>query len=348
MFSGGDAGAEAQPPSELPWLEKYRPIEVKDIVGNEETVARLGIIAQEGNMPNIILSGPPGTGKTTSVLCVSRQLLGAAWRDAVLELNASDDRGIDVVRNRIKGFAQKKVTLPPGRHKIVILDEADSMTTGAQQALRRTMEIHSGTTRFALACNISNKIIEPIQSRCAVLRYTKLSDEQVLKRLLTVLKLEATPYDDSGLDALIFTAEGDMRQALNNAQATAAGFGKITSENVMKVCDQPHPLLLKQLIDAALDGDFDGAHNVFAQLWDEGYAAIDVVGSLFRIAKYHECTEESKLELIREIGLCHMRVLEGLDSFLQMSALVALLCLPAAKRKRAAAAAAAAAQSRGK
>lgn len=235
--------------------------------------------------------GPPGTGKTTSVLCVSRQLLGAAWREAVLELNASDDRGIDVVRNRIKGFAQKKVTLPPGRHKIVILDEADSMTTGAQQALRRTMEIYSATTRFALACNMSNKIIEPIQSRCAVLRYTKLSDEQVLKRLLLVLAQEGVAHDDSGLDALVFTAEGDMRQALNNAQATSAGFGKITSENVMKVCDQPHPLLLKQLIDAALQGDFEGAHGIFAQLWDEGYAAVDIIGSLFRIAKYHECQE---------------------------------------------------------
>lgn len=240
---------------------------------------------------NAAAQGPPGTGKTTSVLCVSRQLLGAAWREAVLELNASDDRGIDVVRNRIKGFAQKKVTLPPGRHKIVILDEADSMTTGAQQALRRTMEIYSATTRFALACNVSNKIIEPIQSRCAVLRYTKLSDEQVLKRLLHVIEQEKVPYDDSGLDALIFTAEGDMRQALNNAQATAAGFGKITSENVMKVCDQPHPLLLKQLLDHALQGDFEQAHHIYAQLWDEGYAAIDIIGSLFRIAKYHECPE---------------------------------------------------------
>jgi replication factor C subunit 2/4 len=339
MFGGGEA--PAGPPAELPWLEKYRPSVVADIVGNEETVARLGIIAQEGNMPNIILSGPPGTGKTTSVMCVSKQLLGDAWKEAILELNASDDRGIDIVRNRIKGFAQKKVTLPPGRHKIVILDEADSMTTGAQQALRRTMEIYSATTRFALACNLSNKIIEPIQSRCAVLRYTKLSDEQVLKRLLLVLKAEGVEYDNSGLDALIFTAEGDMRQALNNAQATAAGFGKITSENVMKVCDQPHPLLLKQMLDSAVQGDFEAAHQVLAQLWEEGYAAVDIVGSLFRIAKYHECAEETKLELIREIGLCHMRVLEGLDSLLQMSALVAKLCLPAAKRKQAQLAAAA-------
>mmetsp|Transcript_25076 Transcript_25076/g.63635 ORF Transcript_25076/g.63635 Transcript_25076/m.63635 type:complete len:353 (-) Transcript_25076:167-1225(-) len=334
FFGIGDASeAKNEPPPELPWLEKYRPTEVKDIVGNEDTVARLAIIAQEGNMPNIILSGPPGTGKTTSVLCVSRQLLGDSWRDAVLELNASDDRGIDVVRNRIKGFAQKKVTLPPGRHKIVILDEADSMTTGAQQALRRTMEIYSATTRFALACNMSNKIIEPIQSRCAVLRYTKLSDAQVLKRLLYVIGQEKVPYDDSGLDSLIFTAEGDMRQALNNAQATHAGFGKITSENVMKVCDQPHPLLLKQMLDAAVDGDFQSAHNILEQLWDDGYAAVDIIGSLFRIAKYHDCTEETKLELIREIGLCHMRVLEGLDSYLQMSSLIALLCLPSANRK---------------
>ncbi|CAI8593054.1 unnamed protein product [Vicia faba] len=138
---------------DMPWVEKYRPNKVVDIVGNEDAVSRLQVTARDGNMPNLILSGPPGTGKTTSILAHAHELLGPNYRKAVLELNASDDRGIDVVRNQIKMFAQKKVTLPPGRHKVVILDEADSTTSGAQQALRRTMEIYSNSTRFALACN---------------------------------------------------------------------------------------------------------------------------------------------------------------------------------------------------
>ena len=147
-------------------------------MGNVDTIDRLKVIARDGNCPHIIISGLPGIGKTTSILALAHALLGDAYKEGVLELNASDERcvrlingpdarsGIDVVRNRIKDFAKKKVTLPSGRHKIVILDEADSMTPGAQQALRRTMEIYSNTTRFALACNQSNKIIEPIQSRC--------------------------------------------------------------------------------------------------------------------------------------------------------------------------------------
>ncbi|KAJ2297008.1 replication factor C subunit 4, partial [Coemansia sp. RSA 2705] len=172
-------------------VEKYRPTELKDVVGNQDTVERLGVIASTGNMPNLILAGEPGIGKTTSILCLAHALLGAAYREAVLELNASDDRGIDVVRNRIKTFAQKKVNLPAGRHKIIILDEADSMTPGAQQALRRTMEIYSNTTRFALACNLSGKIIEPIQSRCAILRFGKLQGDQVLRRLVEICRAEA-------------------------------------------------------------------------------------------------------------------------------------------------------------
>ncbi|KAI5382193.1 Subunit of heteropentameric Replication factor C (RF-C) [Lathyrus oleraceus] len=175
---------------DVPWVEKYRPSKVVDIVGNEDAVSRLQVIARDGNMPNLILSGPPGTGKTTSILALAHELLGPNYREAVLELNASDDRGIDVVRNKIKMFAQKKVTLPPGRHKVVILDEADSMTSGAQQALRRTIEIYSNSTRFALACNTSSKIIEPIQSRCAIVRFSRLSDQEILGRLMVVVQAE--------------------------------------------------------------------------------------------------------------------------------------------------------------
>jgi replication factor C subunit 2/4 len=171
------------------------------------------------------------------------------YKQAVLELNASDARGIDVVRNKIKMFAQKKVTLPSGRHKIIILDEADSMTSAAQQALRRTMEIYSSTTRFALACNNSTKIIEPIQSRCAVLRYSRLSDAEVLLRLQQVAASEQVVFESSGLEAIIFSAEGDMRNALNSLQSTVSGFGYVSAENVFKVCDQPQPVKLRLLIE---------------------------------------------------------------------------------------------------
>lgn len=192
---------------EAPWIEKYRPEFLRDVVGNSEAISRLSAIASVGNLPNIILTGPPGIGKTSSILCLAREMLGDSYKNAVLELNASDARGIDVVRNKIKMFAQKKVTLPPGKHKIIILDEADSMTGAAQQALRRTMEIFSSTTRFALACNNSTKIIEPIQSRCAILRFSRLQDAEVLSRLQQVCASERVTFDSSGLEAIIFIAE---------------------------------------------------------------------------------------------------------------------------------------------
>ncbi|KAL1926333.1 hypothetical protein VTP01DRAFT_5854 [Rhizomucor pusillus] len=311
----------------LPWVEKYRPILLQDIVGNEDTVARLRVIAKDGNMPNLILTGLPGIGKTTSILCLAHEMLGSAYKDAVLELNASDDRGIEVVRSRIKAFAQKKVTLPPGRHKIIILDEADSMTGGAQQALRRTMEIYSNTTRFALACNQSTKIIEPIQSRCAVLRYTKLTDAQVLSRLLEICKRENVKYSDEGLEALIFTADGDMRQAINNLQSTHYGFGYVNAENVFKVCDQPHPVLVQHILQSCAEGNVTEADRLMRELYDSGYASLDIITTVFRVIKSFDKLDEAlRLDFLKEIGFTHMRILDGHQSLVQLSGLIARLC----------------------
>ncbi|KAI7834083.1 replication factor C subunit 4 [Kickxella alabastrina] len=310
----------------LPWVEKYRPSELKDVVGNHETVDRLNVISLSGNMPNLILAGAPGIGKTTSILCLAHSLLGSAYKEAVLELNASDDRGIEVVRNKIKMFAQKKVNLPAGRHKIIILDEADSMTPGAQQALRRTMEIYSNTTRFALACNLSGKIIEPIQSRCAILRYGKLQSDQVLHRLVEICRAENVEYTPEGLEAIAFSADGDMRQAVNNLQSTASGFGLVTPANVYRVCDQPHPVVIRKMLGSCAKGDVDEAVACISLLWTQGYSAVDIITSVFRVVKiYDDLDEDKKLKFIREIGITHMRIVDGLQTLVQLQGLAARL-----------------------
>ncbi|CRL05543.1 CLUMA_CG018207, isoform A [Clunio marinus] len=287
----------------IPWIEKYRPQRFEEIMGNEDTVSRLAIFATQGNTPNIIIAGPPGVGKTTTILCLARILLGENFKTAVLELNASNERGIDVVRNKIKMFAQQKVTLPKGRHKIVILDEADSMTEGAQQALRRTMELFSSTTRFALACNTSEKIIEPIQSRCAMIRYSKLTDAQVLAKCIYVCQQENLDYTEDGLEAIVFTAQGDMRQALNNLQSTANGFGKISSENVFKVCDEPHPLLVQDMLEHCINGEIHGAYKIMKKLWRLGYAAEDIIGNIFRFLNTIKRMTEYKLVVVGAGGV---------------------------------------------
>ncbi len=312
--------------SNAPWVEKYRPQVLGEVVGNEETIGKLRAVVAGGNMPNIILSGPPGTGKTTSMLCLAREMLGANYKEAVLEMNASDERGIMVVRDKIKMFAKKKVNLPAGSHKLVILDEADSMTSAAQQAMRRTMELFSGTTRFALACNTSSKISEPIQSRCAILRFTRLSDKEVLSRLLTVCDAEGVTANDGGLEALIFTAEGDMRNALNNLQSTHSGFGTVDEASVFKVCDQPHPHVARAILDACAKADLAAAVADVKRLSDTGYATVDIVATLFKVVKMHPMPEAEQLKFIKEIGFTHTRVIDGCASLTQLTGLVARLC----------------------
>lgn len=209
----------------------------------------------------------------------------------------------------------------------MILDEADSMTSGAQQALRRTMEIYSNTTRFAFACNQSNKIIEPLQSRCAILRYAKLTDAQVVKRLLQIIEAEKVEYSDDGLAALVFSAEGDMRQAINNLQSTHAGFGFVSGDNVFKVVDSPHPIKVQAMLKACYEGNVDSALDTLRELWDLGYSSHDIVSTMFKVTKtIPTLSEHSKLEFIKVIGFTHMKVLEGVQTLLQLSGCVVRLC----------------------
>ena len=222
----------------------------------------------------------------------------------------------------------RPLTPCPHSHKIIILDEADSMTSAAQQALRRTMELYSNTTRFCLACNISTKIIEAIQSRAAILRYSKLSNEEILQCLLRVCQAEEIPYTDDGLEAILFTAEGDMRHALNNLQASyfLASGGSVDQSVVFKVCDQPHPKTVGEIIGFCHKGDTKAAVDSMRKLFHSGYSASDIIGTVFKVVKARlDLPEGLKLEYLREIGFTQMRIADGVNTMLQLMGLVSRL-----------------------
>lgn len=253
---------------------------------------------------------------------MARKILGPHLKEAVLELNASNERGLDVVRNKIKMFAQSKVTLEPGKQKLVILDEADAMTEAAQQALRRIIEIYSKTTRFAFACNIFDKIIEPIQSRCAVVRFNRLNEVQLRDKMLSICKEMNVKYDDKGIDAIIYTAQGDMRQAINNLQSTHDGFSEITEENVFKVCDEPPPIVIQKIIECCMKRKLDDAESALSNLYILGYCTEDIVSSMFRVVKSYNMPEYTKLEYLKQIGVAQIRIVQGVNSMLQMKGLI--------------------------
>jgi replication factor C subunit 2/4 len=210
-----------------PWVEKYRPKTVEDVCHQEEAIATLKNALETGNLPHLLFYGPPGTGKTSAVSAMVRQMFGPVVKDRVLELNASDERGIDVVREKIKVFAKLAVGgLPPGFTcpplKIIVLDEADCMTSDAQSALRRTMEQHSRVTRFCIMCNYVSRIIDPITSRCAKFRFSPLPATAMTSRLQHIAEQESVTFSDGALDALMLASAGDMRRAVSLMQNAAS------------------------------------------------------------------------------------------------------------------------------
>jgi len=308
------------------WIEKYRPRRLDDIVGQDAIVERLTSYVERNDLPHLLFSGRAGIGKTTAAQAVARELYGEDWAEHFLELNASDERGIDVVRDRIKSFA--RTSFGGVNYRIIFLDEADALTSDAQSALRRTMEQFSNNVRFILSCNYSSQIIDPIQSRCAVFRFAPLADDAVEEQIRLIADEEGIELTDDGVDALVYAADGDMRKAINGLQAASVTGSVVDEEAVFEITSTARPEEIKEMVTRALDGDFTAARSQLdTLLTDEGIAGGDVLDQLHRSVWEFDLDDEAAVRVLDRVGEADYRITEGASERIQLEALLASLAL---------------------
>jgi len=307
------------------WTEKYRPVTLDDMINQKEIVERLKSFVEAKNVPHCIFAGPPGTGKTTAALCLAHDLYGENYREYLMELNASDERGINVVRETVKTFARTR-SIGEVTFKILILDEADNMTADAQQALRRTMERYTETARFILIANYSGKIIEPIQSRCAPFRFTYLPKEDVVKRILYICEKENVKILEDGINAILEVSEGDLRRTINILQAAASTGKPIDAETVYSVVGRANPYDVREMIKLAMNGDFAAARDKLRELIQKyGLAGSDIIRQVHTEIFRLNIPEKWKVKLADTVGEIDFRLIQGSNEEIQLSALLAKL-----------------------
>ena len=312
----------------LMWVEKYRPKNLNEVVDLRDIVESLkAFMKNPKTMPHLMFAGIPGTGKTTLAICIAHELYGQNWKNFTLELNASDERGIDTVRERIKDFSRySRAGFGNIPFALIILDECDQMTGPAQTALRRIMETSSRTSRFILICNQSSKIIEPIQSRCAIFRFSKLDRQAMIDHLHWISQQENVKLEPAAAERIVDFAEGDLRHAINALQ-TAAAYkeGCIDEKTVSLVIGEASPMQVQQMIRKALFGDFiDARKKMYEIMGNYGFSGNEVIRQIQReIFKMSDLTPEQKAELSNIIGEYDYRLTQGANSDIQLSALLA-------------------------
>lgn len=309
------------------WVEKYRPEKLSDIVGQDEVVSRLQSFVDKKSLPHLLFAGPAGTGKTSAALCIARELFGAGWRQNLLELNASDERGIDTIRTKVKDYAR---TRPIGDvpYKLILLDESDALTHDAQHALRRTMEMYTHTARFILDCNYSSRIIEPIQSRCTVFRFKRLAEQDIATALKRIARAEKLTLVDEAVKAIIYVSEGDMRRAINVLQSAAALKKRIDEKAIYEISAAAKPEVVRGMLELALVGKFDDARaKLLDLLIGQGLAGEDVLQQVHREIFNLKLPEPVKVKLIDKVGEADFRLTEGANERIQLEAVLAHFAL---------------------
>ncbi|KAJ1503849.1 hypothetical protein HMI55_000549, partial [Coelomomyces lativittatus] len=251
-----DSASESM--NHLPWVEKYRPTELSELVSQKHITATIMKFINEKKLPHLLFYGPPGTGKTSTILACAKKWYGPRYKNMILELNASDDRGIDVVRDQIKTFASTQ-NMFSSSFKLIILDEADSMTQIAQAALRRIIEKYSSHVRFCILCNYISKLIPALQSRCTRFRFHPIDDLSIQQRLETIAKIENLELRPDGLSAILKLSQGDMRRALNILQSSHAAFQIVDEWAVHATTASPLPKDIESMVVGLLNDDFTTA-----------------------------------------------------------------------------------------
>jgi len=307
---------------ELPWVEKYRPKEFNDLIAHEDIIATLQRLIDQNRLPHLLLYGPPGTGKTSTILACARRLYGANYHSMVLELNASDDRGIEVVRQQIKDFASTRNIFSSGV-KLIILDEADAMTNPAQAALRRVIEKFTKNTRFCLIGNYVSKIIPALQSRCMRFRFGPLPRPAVSKRLQHVIKAEGVKVTEDGMRALIKLGEGDMRKSLNILQSTSMAYGMVDEENAYLCTGNPQPKDIEQIVGWMLNEDFQVAYENISQIKStKGLALQDIIREVHVYVVKLQIHGDTMIRLLSDLAELEVRLSYGATERIQLGSLV--------------------------
>jgi replication factor C subunit 2/4 len=311
----------------LPWTEKYRPPDVEDLILNDFFQSMIEQFIKHKNIPNLILTGPSGIGKTSTIKCLATKLYGKYKKDMVLELNASDDRGMKSMQESIILFCKSSHCIKKtdkdkyANFKLIILDEADNMVDRAQPQINSIMEQYKDTVRFAFTCNMSNNIIEAIQSRCRILRYTRLDNKFIVKKLKFIAKSENIKYKKDALSRISEISHGDMRNAINLMQLVFNNKEKIKIKYVDEFCDLPQHVTILKLFNFILNDKLDKAFEILHSLKKMGFSGSDITLGMIYSLKSNVCNEisdENKIKLMNQICFASYNISKGTDTILQL------------------------------